>query len=49
LIIVARIMAEAASRLHGPGEGFDAQVVKGRDHGETPADDQWLRLREQAH
>ena len=45
LAIVARIMAEAASRLHGPEDGFEAQVVKGHDD-ETPADDQWLQLRE---
>ena len=45
LAIVARIMAEAASRLHGPDDGFDAQVVRGHDD-ETPAGDQWLQLRE---
>ena len=48
LAIVARIMAEAASRLHGPVDDFDGQVVKGTG-AETPADDQWLRLREQTH
>ncbi|MGC2977076.1 GntR family transcriptional regulator [Brevibacterium sp. FAM 25378] len=46
LAIVAGIMAEATSRLHGPDDGFDAQVVRGRE-GETTVDDQWLQLREQ--
>jgi DNA-binding GntR family transcriptional regulator len=45
LAIVARTMAEAASRLHGPGDGFNARLVRGHDD-ESPADDQWLRLRE---
>ena len=48
LDLLARIMAEAASRLHGPGEGVEAQVLKGRDHGGA-ADDQWSRLREGTH
>src|SRR5699024_12326450 len=43
--LLARIMAEAASRLRSPDEGVEAQVLKGRDHGGA-ADDQWSRLRE---
>jgi hypothetical protein len=42
--VLARIMAEAASRLHGPDAGVDAQVVKALDDG-AAADDQWSRLR----
>lgn len=45
--VLARIMAEAASRLHGPDAGVDAQVVKALDDG-AAADDQWSRLRERA-
>ena len=46
LAIVAGIMAESASRLHGFGDGFDGRTLKGRDD-ESQADDQWLQLREQ--
>ena len=45
LSVLARIMAEAASRLHGPDGGLDAQVVRGHE-GETSVDDQWRQLRE---
>ena len=48
LDLLARIMAEAASRLRSPDEGVEAQVLKGRDHGGA-ADDQWSRLREITH
>ena len=47
LAIVGRIMAEAASRLHGPGAEGEAVVVKGQG-ADVPADDQWLRLRDSA-
>lgn len=47
LEILARIMREAASRLHGPDAGLEARVVRGRE-GEASVDDQWLRLREPA-
>ncbi|UVI34896.1 GntR family transcriptional regulator [Brevibacterium spongiae] len=45
LAVVARIMAEATSRLHGPDAEGQAVVVRGQDE-DAPADDQWLRLRE---
>ncbi len=47
LTVLARIMAEAASRLHDPDDGLEARVVRGRE-GEASVDDQWLRLRESA-
>ncbi|WP_166972763.1 GntR family transcriptional regulator [Brevibacterium atlanticum] len=47
LTVLARIMAEAASRLHDPDAGLDARVVRGRE-GETSVDDQWRQLRESA-
>lgn len=45
LDLVARIMAEAAARLHDPGLGSGAVTVRGGDH-DAPADDQWSRLRD---
>ncbi|MGO2859956.1 MAG: GntR family transcriptional regulator [Brevibacterium sp.] len=43
--LVARIMAEAAARLHDPGLGAGAVTVRAGDH-DAPADDQWSRLRD---
>jgi DNA-binding GntR family transcriptional regulator len=45
LTALAQIMSEAASRLHGPDEGLEAQVIKG-DGLASAVDDQWSQLRE---
>lgn len=42
--LVARIMAEAAARLHDPGLGAGAVTVRAGER-DVPIDDQWSRLR----